>query len=73
MKATEGYPWRSIAPYPGVYQHDSGSRARNTKRVFDHKILAVILRELLLKHGVKPRLQLEQYGAKLNLAPGVEQ
>ncbi len=44
--------WRSIAPYPGVYQHHSPS----SKRVFDHEILAVILQELLLKYGVKPLL-----------------
>ncbi len=44
--------WRSIAPYPGVYRHHGPS----SKRVFDHEILAVILQELLLKHGVKPLL-----------------
>jgi len=41
--------WKSIAPYPGVYQHHSPS----SNRVFDHEILAVILQELLLKYGVK--------------------
>lgn len=44
--------WKSIAPYPGVYRHHSPSSIR----VFDHEILAVILQELLLKHGVKPLL-----------------
>lgn len=41
--------WHSIAPYPGAYCHHSPS----CNRVFDHEILAVILQELLLKHGVK--------------------
>jgi hypothetical protein len=44
--------WNSIAPYPGVYQHHSPS----SNRVFDHEILAVILHEMLLKHGVRPLL-----------------
>ena len=40
--------WDSIAPYPGpVYGF------ANTNRVFDHEILAVILQELLLRHGVQ--------------------
>lgn len=39
--------WNSIAPYPGPY----GTGSRN--RVFDHEILAVILQELLLRHGVR--------------------
>ncbi|MFW5830152.1 MAG: FAD-dependent oxidoreductase, partial [Planctomycetota bacterium] len=38
--------WDSIAPYPGPY-------ARGKRRVFDHEILAVILQELLLRHGVR--------------------
>lgn len=41
--------WKSIAPYPGTYQHHSPREMRP----FDHGILAVILQELLLKHGVK--------------------
>jgi len=39
--------WNSIAPYPGPYSRE------NSNRVFDHEILAVILQELLLKHGVR--------------------
>lgn len=39
--------WHSIAPYPGPYE--SGGQ----NRVFDHEILAVILQELLLQHGVR--------------------
>ncbi len=39
--------WDSIVPYPGPYSHHS------KERVFDHEILAVILQELLLRHGVK--------------------
>jgi len=41
--------WHSIAPYPGIYRHHSHS----CNRVFDHEILAVILQELLLRHGVR--------------------
>jgi len=41
----------AIAPYPGPYEHFS-----RMNRVFDHEILAVILQELLLEHGVKPLL-----------------
>lgn len=39
--------WDSIVPYPGPYKHHS------KERIFDHEILAVILQELLLRHGVK--------------------
>lgn len=39
--------WDSIAPYPGTYHHFI------KERVFDHEILAVILQEMLLKHGVR--------------------
>lgn len=38
----------AIAPYPGPYQHFT-----RMNRVFDHEILAVILQEMLLEHGVK--------------------
>ena len=38
----------AIDPYPGTYEHFT-----RMNRVFDHEILAVILQELLLKHGVK--------------------
>lgn len=38
----------AIAPYPGPYQHFT-----RMNRVFDHEILAVVLQELLLRHGVK--------------------
>jgi hypothetical protein len=40
--------WDSIAPYPGPVDGFA-----NTNRVFDHEILAVILQELLLRHGVR--------------------
>ncbi|MFW5867503.1 MAG: FAD-dependent oxidoreductase [Armatimonadota bacterium] len=40
--------WDSIAPYPGPVDGFA-----NTNRVFDHEILAVILQELLLRHGVQ--------------------
>lgn len=40
--------WDSIDPYPGPVDGFA-----NTNRVFDHEILAVILQELLLKHGVR--------------------
>lgn len=43
--------WKSIAPYPGPAEG-----FRNTTRVFDHEILAVILQELLLEYGVQPLL-----------------
>ena len=39
--------WNSIVPYPGPHRHFG------PERVFDHEILAVILQELLLKHGVR--------------------
>lgn len=39
--------WHSIAPYPGPHRHFL------QERVFDHEILAVILQELLLRHGVR--------------------
>ncbi len=40
--------WNSLAPYPGPARGFS-----NSGRVFDHEILAVILQELLLRHGVR--------------------
>lgn len=40
--------WRSIRPYPGPAHGFT-----NQTRVFDHEILAVILQELLKRHGVK--------------------
>ncbi len=40
--------WNSVAPYPG-----KAECFKNSNRVFDHEILAVILQELLLKHGVR--------------------
>lgn len=39
--------WDSLDPYPGPARG-----FENNKRVFDHEILAVILQELLLRHGV---------------------
>ena len=43
--------WDSVAPYPGP-----ANGFENTKRVFDHEILAVILQELVLKYDVTPLL-----------------
>ena len=40
--------WGSIEPYPGPARGFDNSR-----RVFDHEILAVILQELLRQHGVR--------------------
>jgi hypothetical protein len=39
--------WKSIKPYPGPARG-----FKNQSRVFDHEILAVILQELLRRHGV---------------------
>jgi len=41
--------WNAIAPYVGPYRHFGPS----SNRAFDHEILAVILQELLLRHGVR--------------------
>jgi hypothetical protein len=51
--------WGSIVPYPGTYHHFI------KERVFDHEILAVILQELLLKHGVKLLLHTRFVDARL--------
>lgn len=40
--------WRSVRPYPGP-----AGGFTNQTRVFDHEILAVILQELLRRHGVR--------------------
>ena len=51
----------SIAPYPGPYEHFGPS----SNRVFDHEILALILQELLLRHGVKLLLHTRFVDARL--------